>query len=64
MKEEKKNSLIPILLALIVMALWGSLYPSVKLSYQWFDVDTSYYPNLLLYAGIRFTIASNTSSTP
>ena len=55
MKIEKKNNLIPIVLALIVMLLWGSLYPSVKLAYKMFEIDTSYYPNLLLFAGIRFT---------
>ena len=55
MKDEKKSSLVPVLLALIVMMLWGSLYPSVKMSYKLFEIDTSYYPNLLLFAGVRFT---------
>ena len=57
MKAEKKNNLIPVFLALIVMLLWGSLYPSVKLAYKVFELDVSYYPNLLLFAGIRFTIS-------
>ena len=48
---------MPIFLALIVMMLWGSLYPSVKLGYEKFEIDTSYFPNLLFFAGVRFTIS-------
>ena len=37
------------------MLLWGSMYPSVKAAYANFEIDTTYYPNLLLFVGIRFT---------
>lgn len=57
MKEGSKKNLIPILLAFIVMMLWGSLYPTVKLGYEKFEIDTSYYPNLLFFAGVRFTVS-------
>ena len=57
MKEKQRANLIPILLALVVMLCWGSLYPTVKLGYEKFDVDTAYYPNLVLFAGLRFTVS-------
>ena len=57
MKEKQRANLIPILLALVVMLCWGSLYPTVKLGYEKFDIDTAYYPNLVLFAGLRFTVS-------
>lgn len=57
MKTKQRNNLTPILLALVVMMFWGSLYPIVKFGYKVFQIDTSYYPNLLLFAGVRFTIS-------
>ena len=57
MAQKKENNVKYVLLALIVMLLWGSLYPAGKLSYQECNVDSSYYPNLLLFAGTRFTIS-------
>lgn len=56
MKEKRKN-LILILLSLIVMLLWGSLFPLVKLGYKEFQIDTDFYPNLLFFAGVRFTVS-------
>ena len=57
MKEEKKNNTVVfLLLGILVMLIWGSLYPVGKLSYTLCGVDTSYYPNLLLFAGTRFTV--------
>ncbi|MBP3359719.1 MAG: DMT family transporter [Clostridia bacterium] len=40
----------------IVMLLWGSLFPFIKLGYSAFEIDTAYFPNLLLFAGARFLI--------
>jgi len=57
MKIKKKNNINPIFFAFIVMLLWGSLYPTVKLGYTLFQIDTSYYPNLLIFAGLRFTVS-------
>ena len=57
MKGKSLKSMLPILFALVVMMLWGSLYPTVKLGYTRFDIDTKYYPNLLLFAGLRFTVS-------
>ncbi len=43
-----------ILLTLLVMLLWGSLFPSVKLGYKAYDVVAV--GDILLFAGIRFTV--------
>ena len=56
MKEKRKN-LMPVLLSLLVMLLWGSLFPLVKLGYEEFQIDTKFYPNLLFFAGVRFTVS-------
>lgn len=45
-----------ILLAILVMLLWGSLFPCVKLAYEAFQIDVSKPANLLLFAGVRFLI--------
>ncbi len=42
---------------LIVMALWGSLFPSVKLGYSVFDITST--GDLLFFAGVRFTICGS-----
>ena len=58
MKEnEKQKNLILVLLSLVVMLLWGSLFPVGKLSYEKLEINTKFLPNLLLFAGVRFTIS-------
>ena len=42
------------LYALIVMLLWGTLFPSVKLGYGAYNIVTS--GDILFFAGVRFTI--------
>ena len=41
-------------LALLVMVLWGSLFPTVKLGYQAYGIVTT--GDILFFAGVRFTI--------
>ena len=41
---------------IIVMMLWGMLFPLVKCGYTVFEINSSFAPNLLLFAGIRFLI--------
>ena len=41
-------------LALLVMILWGSLFPVVKLGYQAYDIITT--GDILYFAGVRFTL--------
>lgn len=53
-KQKRKTGVI--LPALLVMALWGSLFPMVKLGYGLCGVDTALPADILLFAGIRFTV--------
>lgn len=41
-------------LAILVMFLWGSLFPTVKLGYQAYGIHTT--GDILFFAGVRFTI--------
>lgn len=43
-----------VVLAMVVMFLWGSLFPSVKLGYQAYGIQTT--GDILFFAGVRFTI--------
>lgn len=43
-----------IISCLVVMALWGSLYPMVKLGYRTFGIGTT--GEILTFAGLRFLI--------
>ena len=52
-----KNSLKTILLSLLVMALWGSLFPMVKLGYGAFDISSKSVPDILMFASYRFIIS-------
>ena len=47
----KKKS---ILLAFIVMLLWGSLFPMVKLGYSAYNISST--GDILFFAGVRFTV--------
>ncbi len=56
LKKDTVSKIYGILLALLVMALWGSLFPFIKLGYQSFKIDTAFIPNLILFAGVRFLV--------
>ncbi len=57
MEITKKNqNITSLILALIVMALWGSLFPFIKIGYQVFEIDSSSIPDILMFAGVRFTL--------
>lgn len=43
--------------AIFCCILWGSAFPCVKLGYGLFNVDTAHVPSLILFAGIRFSLA-------
>ena len=53
MKSEKIKTL---LITLFVMLLWGTLFPSVKIGYSAFNIDTKSMASILMFAGIRFTV--------
>ncbi|MBR2376197.1 MAG: EamA family transporter [Clostridia bacterium] len=52
----KNKSIKTILLSLIVMALWGSLFPFIKIGYNAFGIDSSNIPSILMFAGTRFIV--------
>ena len=58
-----KNSTKTIFLSLLVMALWGSLFPMVKLGYGAFDISSGSVPDILMFASYRFIISGLVVST-
>ena len=52
-----KSNLKTIILSLLVMALWGSLFPMVKLGYGAFNISSSSVPDILMFASYRFIIS-------
>lgn len=54
--KQRSSSLTTLFAALLVMALWGSLYPMIKVGYAAFGIETSHIPSILVFAGIRFTL--------
>ena len=54
---ERKADLKTLVLALVVMALWGSLFPFIKIGYSVFGIDSTSIPNILMFAGVRFTLS-------
>ena len=51
-----KSNLKTISLSLLVMALWGSLFPMVKIGYSAFNISSNSIPDILMFAGVRFVI--------
>lgn len=45
------------MLAILVMALWGSLFPMIKIGYEAFNIVSSDIPTIILFAGMRFTFS-------
>ena len=45
-----------IILSLLVMALWGSLYPCIKIGYKAFAISGTDIPSILMFAGTRFAL--------
>lgn len=55
--KQKYSNIITILSALLVMAIWGSLYPAIKIGYTAFNINAESIPDILMFAGIRFLIS-------
>lgn len=53
-KQKNKGTVMPILITLLVMLLWGSLFPMVKIGYETYDIVSI--ADIMLFAGVRFTI--------
>lgn len=58
MKKIFGNPLYAILLAILCAALWGSAVPTVKMGYKIMEMSTADTYGKMLFAGIRFFIAS------
>lgn len=52
-----KNNIKVILLSLIVMLLWGSLFPMIKIGYNAFGINSDSIPDILMFASIRFILS-------
>lgn len=55
MSEKLKNPIIVGALALLCCFLWGSAFPSIKLGYEWQNIEGT--GSQLLFAGYRFCLA-------
>lgn len=53
-----ENGYLVFLISTISCLLWGSAFPSLKISYQLLEISNTYYAYKLLFAGYRFFIAS------
>ena len=57
MTKEKSASIFKTLLpALFVMALWGSMFPMIKLGYSALHIAGDDIPTIILFAGARFVV--------
>lgn len=58
MKEKLfSNRASAIALAMIVSMLWGTLFPTIKIGYRVFGIDSTQVASILLFAGLRFLIS-------
>lgn len=44
------NKITSVLVAVIVCALWGSLFPCIKIGYKAFEISGSDIPSIILFA--------------
>ena len=52
-----KGNVTGVIAALFVCALWGSLFPMIKVSYTAFEMNANDIPAILLFAGVRFFVS-------
>jgi len=45
--------------AILVMLLWGSLYPGIKLGYKYLEINTKSVPDIMMFAGNRFLVCGS-----
>lgn len=53
---KKSSNIKTLLLTLLVMALWGSLFPFVKIGYNTFGINSESIPDIIMFAGMRFMV--------
>lgn len=61
-KTKKLSKTKTLILSLLVMAMFGSLYPFVKMGYQAFGINSSSVSDILLFAGMRFLVCGSVIS--
>ena len=49
-----ENKIVVLLLAIMCCLLWGSAFPSIKIGYNLFEIDSTDIMSQILFAGIRF----------
>ena len=54
--KSKSAAFKTLLTALLVMVLWGSLFPMIKIGYSTLGISHDSISSILLFAGIRFTL--------
>lgn len=52
-----ENKIVVFLLAIMCCLLWGSAFPSIKIGYNLFGIDSTDIMSQILFAGIRFFLA-------
>ena len=57
MKKIIKNKKMAYLISLFCMFLWGSAFPTVKLTYREMGINSKNYFAMILVAGLRFFTA-------
>ena len=57
MKKIFSHPVYGVILTLITCALWGSLFPFIKIGYSAFRIDSGNIPEIMLFAGLRFTLS-------
>jgi len=55
-EKRRDNFLNSVILPLIPMLLWGSLFPFIKIGYTVFCIDTSRVADIIMFAALRFTV--------
>ncbi|MBR2038559.1 MAG: EamA family transporter [Lachnospiraceae bacterium] len=50
------NKIKNLIIILIPLALWGSLYPFIKIGYDAFAIDGASIPDIIMFAGYRFAV--------
>lgn len=48
------NKVTAVILAVVVSILWGTLFPTIKIGYEAFEIDSTEVASILLFAGVRF----------
>lgn len=52
-----ENKIVVCLLAILCCLLWGSAFPSIKIGYRLFEIESSDVMSQILFAGTRFFLA-------